>query len=50
MGIDGAGIVIGRTANAPWIQDQWQSDQVLLVTVPTQNHMSPNVSQSYLDR
>jgi hypothetical protein len=53
MRIGIAGIVVGRATNAPWIQDQRdvrQLDRALLVTVPTQNHMSLNVSQSYLDR
>ena len=49
----GTWIVIRRAADATRIQDQWavrQLDQVLLVTVPAQNHTSLNISQSFPDR
>jgi hypothetical protein len=45
----GTWIGIRRAADATRIQNQWavgQSDQVLLVTVPAQNHTSLNISQS----
>ena len=49
----GTWIVIRRAADATRIQDQWavrQLDQVLLVTMPSQNHTSLNVPQSFFDR
>jgi hypothetical protein len=49
----GTWIVIRRAADATQIQISWsvrQLDQVLLVTVPAQNHTSLNVPQSFFDR
>ena len=48
----GARIVIGRTADASRVQNQgasWQVDQVLLVTVTTEDNTGVNISQSLLD-
>ena len=49
----GTWIVIGRAADATWIQNHGavrQLDQVLLVAVAAQNHTSLNVAQPFPDR
>jgi hypothetical protein len=48
----GARIIIGGTADISRVQNQragWQLDQVLLVTVTTEDNTGANVSQSLLD-
>ncbi len=47
-----AGIVVGRAADAAWIEDHWavrQLDEVLLVAMATQNYTGLGIAQSLPD-
>ena len=53
MGMETAGIVVGRATNAAWIEDRWavgQLDEVLLVAVAAQNYAGLHVTQSLPNR